>query len=201
MEKSNCFKEMAKRNKQRKVFIRARKDGEKLHYIGYVSKNNLWHKTLINSWLFRFGGYKEVRYYDPKTKKCVGIWDLKKHDDYCEKHHYNDMVGCDNVYFTEVTKPKDKGKYGLIMEETKEQTLREYLDSIDIHEGDDSRFVLQEMNKSTEMAVSRRYIECEAWNYLLDCVIVDYTYPYYDLWGNKTIKLFLERKDGSKDNG
>lgn len=189
------FKEMAKREKQRKVFIRARKDGEKFHYIGYVSKENPWDKTLINSWLFRFGRYKEVRYYNPKTKKCVGVWDLKKHNEYCVEHHYNDTVGNENIYFTEVKKEK-KEKFNMkepkeIKEENSSETLREFLDRINIGPGDDRGFVVHELFTNTEMQVSRRYLECEAWKYLLDKKIVDY-YEVTNIWGVRTAKFILE---------
>lgn len=186
---NDYFKEMAKREKQRKVFIRARKDGEKLHYIGYVSRNNTWHKSLINSWLFRFGGYKEVRYYNPKTKKCVGVWDLKTHNEYCREHHYNDMVGCDNVYFTEVKRTKKK-EFNMteIKKENSSETLREYLDRIHIFEGNDAGFVVVDGN--TEMHVSRRYLECEAWKHLLDKKIVDYC-ETRNIWGVRTAKFIL----------
>lgn len=201
----NYFKEMAKRATQRRVFIRARKKGEKLHYIGYVSKANQYHKVQINSWLFRFGGYEEIRYYNPKTKKCVGMWNLEKHDKYCREHGYNDTVWKDNEYVTLVEKKEKKkmenkenntGRFRQKVEENKreehkEETLREYLDRIHVDSGSDAGFIIQEIGKSTEMQVSRRYIECAAWEYLLDMKIVDFEYAT-TIYGQQTIKLYLE---------
>ena len=71
------------------------------------------------------------------------------------------------------------------------ETLRQYLDRIGIKSGDDSGFVLQ--HGGTEMQVSRRYLESEPWRYLLDKPIIDYIYPYVNMYGQKTIKLFVER--------
>lgn len=195
---NDYWRSMRKQETQRRVFIRARKNGEKLHYIGYVSKNNHWHKTLINSWLFRFGGYKEIRYYNPTTKKLVGVWDLEKHDKYCREHGYNDMVTRDGNYVTLVDRQYKKN---VKKEEVKEkeikqkksETLREYFDRIHIDSGDDSGFII--VNESTEMQVSRRYLECSAWEHLLDYEIYDYIYPVYNMYGVETIKLYIRKKE------
>ena len=72
-----------------------------------------------------------------------------------------------------------------------EETLRQYLDRIHIDSGNDSGFVLQ--HGSTEMLVSRRYLESKPWKHLLDKKITDYQYPYYNIYGQKTIKLFIEK--------
>lgn len=72
----------------------------------------------------------------------------------------------------------------------KNETLREYLDRIHVYSGDDSGFIVQEMFKNTEMQVSRRYLECEAWSYLLDKEIVDYEFTT-NIYGQKTIKFYL----------
>lgn len=193
------------------VFVRARKDNEKLHYIGYVTKWNLEfnHKIQITSWLLRFGGYKEIRYYNAKTKKCVGRWNLEKLDNYCKEKGINDFVWKDGNYLTLVEVKKEKfniekekkmenytGRFRQKVKETKreehkEETLREYLDRIHVDSGSDAGFIIQEIGKSTEMQVSRRYIECAAWEYLLDMKIVDFEYAT-TIYGQQTIKLYLE---------
>lgn len=197
---NDYFKEMAKRANQKRVFIRAKKKGEKLHYIGYVSnaQSDLYHRTLITSWLLRFGGYEEIRYYNPKTKKCVGIWNLEKHNNYCREHHYNDTVWKDSDYVTLVEKKKEiyTGRFRQKVEETKREenegeTLREYLDRIHVDSGSDAGFVIQEIGKNTEMQVSRRYLECAAWEHLLDKRIVDFE-TVTTIYGQETIKLYLE---------
>ncbi len=60
------------------------------------------------------------------------------------------------------------------------ETLRDLLDSIGIHSGDDSVFVLvdslESLWSSTKMEVSRRYIESEQWKHLLDknvCIVAN----------------------------
>ena len=72
------------------------------------------------------------------------------------------------------------------------QTLREYLDQIHIGPGDDSGFVI--VHGNTEMQVSRRYLESAPMQRYLDMEIVDFTYPYVNVYGVKTIRLFLEEK-------
>lgn len=176
------------------VFVRARKDNEKLHYVGYVTKLHLEfnHKIQITSWLLRFGGYKEIRYYNAKTKKCVGRWNLEKLENYCKEKGINDFVWKDNNYLALVDVKKEK--FNIVkekeMEKQKGETLREYLDRIHIYEGDDSGFAIQEVGKSTEMQVSRRYIECPTWSYLLDMEIVDFEI-ITNIWGNRTAKFYL----------
>lgn len=71
------------------------------------------------------------------------------------------------------------------------ETLKQYLDRIGIGKGDDSGFVLQ--HGSTTMEVSRRYLEAEAWKDLLDKEIIDYEYPYINMYGQKTIKLYIAK--------
>ncbi len=75
----------------------------------------------------------------------------------------------------------------------KSETLREYLDRIHIDSGDDSGFII--VNGSTEMQVSRRYLECSAWEDLLDYEIYDYIYPVYNMYGVETIKLYIREKE------
>ena len=75
--------------------------------------------------------------------------------------------------------------------ESKSETLREYLDRINVKEGSDAGFIVQELYKYTEMHVSRRYLECEAWKHLLDKKIVDYMFTV-DIYGNETIKFILD---------
>lgn len=79
------------------------------------------------------------------------------------------------------------------MSKERNETLREYLDRIHIGSGDDSGFVVQEIFKSTEMQVSRRYLECETWRYILDCEIVDFIYPFINMYGQKTIKFIVKK--------
>ncbi len=73
----------------------------------------------------------------------------------------------------------------------KNETLREYLDRINVGPGDDRGFIVQELFKNTEMQVSRRYLECATWEYLLDKEIVDYEFTL-NIYGDKTIKFYLE---------
>ncbi len=74
--------------------------------------------------------------------------------------------------------------------QVKKETLGEYLDRIHIWPGDDSGFIVQELFKNTEMQVSRRYLECEAWKYLLDKEIVYCEYTT-NIWGQKVMKFWL----------
>ena len=189
---NNDMKQYFKDMNKKKVFIRARKKHEKLHYIGYVTRGQLYgDKVHVNSWLFRFGGYEEVRYYNPKTKKLVGTWTLEKHNNYCKEHGYNDMVWTENGYYLVLEKRKKKTCNKKEVVESKSETLREYLDRINVENGSDAGFIVQELYKNTEMHVSRRYLECEAWKYLLDKKIVDYM-TTVDIYGNETIKFILD---------
>jgi len=79
------------------------------------------------------------------------------------------------------------------MSKERNETLREYLDRIHIESGDDSGFAVQELGKATEMQVSRRYLECETWNYILDCEIVDFIYPFVNIYGQRTIKFIVQK--------
>lgn len=74
-----------------------------------------------------------------------------------------------------------------------EETLRHYLDRIDIGPGDNSPLVIVVGN--TEMNVSRRYLESEPMKHYLDMVIVDYEYPFTDIRGTETIKFWLEERE------
>ena len=82
--------------------------------------------------------------------------------------------------------------------ETKNETLRDYLDRIGATHGDNSQFVLEEEGINTTMEVSRRYLECAAWDYLLDRNIVSYKYPYINTFGERTIKIVVEGKNKTK---
>ena len=72
------------------------------------------------------------------------------------------------------------------------QTLREYLDQIHVDPGDESSFAI--VHGNVEMQVSRRYLESTPMKHYLDMEIVDYTYPYTNLYGVETIRLFLKEK-------
>ena len=74
----------------------------------------------------------------------------------------------------------------------KSQTLREYLDQIHVGPGDESSFAI--VHDNVEMQVSRRYLESTPMKHYLDMEIVDYTYPYTNLYGVETIRLFLKEK-------
>lgn len=51
-------------------------------------------------------------------------------------------------------------------------TLQQYLDSIGIQKGNSTTaFLIKQGN--TTMSVTRRYLECPAWKYLLDLQVVD----------------------------
>lgn len=71
------------------------------------------------------------------------------------------------------------------------ETLREYLDRIHIFSGDDNAFVVQVLFEGTEMNVSRRYLESEPWKHMLDMIIIDYEFPYVDIYGRETIKFIV----------
>ena len=73
--------------------------------------------------------------------------------------------------------------------EQKEETLRQYLDRIDIGPGDNSPLVIQVGNNT--IMTCRRYLECTPIEGYLDMIIEDYEYPFTDLRGNETIKLYL----------
>lgn len=72
------------------------------------------------------------------------------------------------------------------------QTLREYLDQIHVGPGDERSFVI--VHGNTEMQVSRRYLESAPMQHYLDMEIVDFTYPYVNVYGVETILLFLKEK-------
>lgn len=72
------------------------------------------------------------------------------------------------------------------------QTLREYLDQINIGPGNDIGFVI--VHGNVEMQVSRRYLESAPMQHYLDMEIVDYTYPYINVYGVETVRFFIEEK-------
>ena len=76
------------------------------------------------------------------------------------------------------------------------ETLRHYLDRIDIGPEDDSPLVI--IHKNTELQVSRRYLESEPMKHYLDMIIVDYDYPFTDIRGTETIKFWLEEEKEAK---
>ena len=91
--------EIKKQNGQ-KLFIRAKsKKTGKFEYVGFIPKNWIYHKVLVTSWLLRFGGYSEVRYYDPKTKRRLEEWNLATHEKFCRCVRYNDWVNKNTEYF------------------------------------------------------------------------------------------------------
>ena len=78
----------------------------------------------------------------------------------------------------------------------KNETLREYLDRINIGPGDDSGFILKEgLFGGTEMQVSRRYLESEPWCYLLDREIIDFYQDVYNIYGQKTVLFVVSDKE------
>lgn len=82
------------------------------------------------------------------------------------------------------------------MEKTRGETLREYLDRIHIGPGDDSGFILKEgYFGGTEMQVSRRYLECPTWSYLLDREIIDFKQGVCDIYGQETILFIVSDKE------
>ena len=74
----------------------------------------------------------------------------------------------------------------------KSETLRQYLDRINIKEGDDSGFVVKVFPSGTTYEVSRRYLESEPMKDILDKTIIDYAYPYYNMYGLSTILFVVE---------
>ena len=70
------------------------------------------------------------------------------------------------------------------------ETLRHYLDRINVEPGDNSPLVI--VHKNTNMNVSRRYLESEPMKHYLDMIIVDYEYSFTDIRGTETIKFWLE---------
>ena len=72
------------------------------------------------------------------------------------------------------------------------ETLREFLDSIGVRSGDDRTFILFEsLFSQTQMEVSRRYIESEPWEYLLDKNIFG-TQAGYNMFGQECLVIILE---------
>ena len=71
------------------------------------------------------------------------------------------------------------------MAENASQTLREYLDMIHIGPGDDSPLVIVIGN--LEMNVSRRYLESSPWQRCLEMIIVDYRFPYTNIYGTSLL--------------
>ena len=76
----------------------------------------------------------------------------------------------------------------------KSETLKQYLDRINIGPGDDSGFVVKTLFGNTTMEVSRRYLESEPMKKYLDMEIFDYIYPYINLYGQSTILFILDNK-------
>lgn len=76
----------------------------------------------------------------------------------------------------------------------KSETLKQYLDRINIGPGDDSGFVVKTLFGNTTMEVSRRYLESEPMKKYLDMEIFDYIYPYINLYGQRTILFILDNK-------
>ena len=76
----------------------------------------------------------------------------------------------------------------------KSETLKEYLDRINIGPGDDSGFVVKTLFGNTTMEVSRRYLESKPMKKYLDMEIFDYIYPYINLYGQSTILFILDNK-------
>lgn len=72
------------------------------------------------------------------------------------------------------------------------ETLRHYLDRINVGPGDNSPLVI--VHKNTTMNVSRRYLESKPMKHYLDMIIVDYEYPFTDIRGTETIKFWLEER-------
>ena len=72
------------------------------------------------------------------------------------------------------------------------ETLRHYLDRIDIGPNDNSPLII--IHGNTELNVSRRYLESDPMKYYLDMVIVDYDYPVTNFNGIPTIKFWLEKE-------
>lgn len=89
---SKIARDIRRRQKQQRFFVRAKVKGGKFKYVGYVSRVNGYSNVLITSWLLRFGGYEEVRYYNSKTKRMLYSWTLETHDENCRKHCWNDFV-------------------------------------------------------------------------------------------------------------
>ena len=72
------------------------------------------------------------------------------------------------------------------------KTLKDYLDSIGVHSGDDREFVLIDgLFSSTRMEVSRRYIETDPWKYLLNKKIFSVSNTT-NMYGYETILIVLE---------
>ena len=72
------------------------------------------------------------------------------------------------------------------------QKLRDFLDEIGVHSGDDRGFVLIEsLFSSTRMEVSRRYIESEPWKHLLDKNVFG-TQGTTNMYGQECLMIILE---------
>lgn len=77
-------------------------------------------------------------------------------------------------------------------EEKNYHTLKEYLDIIGVHSGDDRGFVLIEgLFSSTRMEVSRRYIEAESYEYLLDRKMLSVSNTT-NVYGQETILIIVD---------
>lgn len=88
-----------RRKRRQRYFFRGKQgENDKVKYIGNILRTDPYHWVLASSWLFRFGGYTEIRIYDPKTKKRVGIFNLEEFNDYCQKKNYNDFVLKNGIY-------------------------------------------------------------------------------------------------------
>lgn len=78
-----------------------------------------------------------------------------------------------------------------MLKEEKVYTLREYLDAIGVYAGDDRGFVLvRGLFGCTRMEVSRRYIESEPYEYLLDHTVLNVSNTT-NIYGQETILIIV----------
>ena len=93
------FFKLRKQQRRQLYFFRGREgDRENLKYAGNIRMTDPYNKISAISWLLRFGGYKEVRTYDSKTKRLLYTFTLKEFDDYCWQKGINNFVLKDSTY-------------------------------------------------------------------------------------------------------
>ena len=77
--------------------------------------------------------------------------------------------------------------------ETELKTLEQYLNDIGVLSGDNSGFTI--IVGHTEMAISRRYLECEPMKRYLQKKVLS-VYIRDGLWGEEAVFVLEEDKDG-----
>lgn len=78
------------------------------------------------------------------------------------------------------------------------KSLREHLDDIGVHSGDDRGFTVIH-NGTTEMCVSRRYLESDPMKHYLDMNVFHIDLNHTDIFGRRSVCFWLMEQFDSQD--